>query len=366
MRDTSALDAESHICVPGNRCNMGSSTTGIFRDDGSEVKNPAAFFASGEITETFYNKIGTVIKYPMPYAKLPSKGKGKGKISGKPAQGGSASWENDAECSRWGDFYKGHGGHIHDHNPIGSKGHSSKGKGKDRSAPSNRKGSGRGASTHHPASHLPYKGIGQSKSSRGPDKQSRRHRRESSDPDKIDFDSISCADHSEQCNLIKTFSREQAREWLDEQKRLRQKQGAPFPLKWPLPTDSAKHGGPDLESTDHFEPVKTWKSVSSRIHDSEFPGKAFCPGCWHKFPVGRDLAPVETRVIQHIEAKVWIEEESRPRVPLHPSAATWCHITAHRISIDGPDTPSHQPRDSRGDRPSHPVFSNPNLGYSAR
>ena len=84
------------------------------------------------------------------------------------------------------------------------------------------------------------------------------------------------------------------------------------------------------------------------------------------FPAGPDLGDIETRVIQHIEAKVWIEEDTRPRVPLHPSAATWCHITADRISIDGPDTPPHQPRDSRGDRPSHPVFSNPNLGYSAR
>jgi hypothetical protein len=61
----------------------------IYRDDGSEIKNPAAFFASGEVTETFYNKYGTVIKNPMAYAKLgTSKGKGKGRISGQPATGG--------------------------------------------------------------------------------------------------------------------------------------------------------------------------------------------------------------------------------------------------------------------------------------
>ena len=367
LRDVRALDPESYACVSGQRCRIFSedTTTGIFREDGTEVMNPAAFFASGVITETFRNKFGTIIKNPIAYAKLSIKGKskGRGKIPGKPAQDGSKSRENDDECARWGVFYKERGGHTRDHNPIGSKGHSSKGKSKDRSAPSNRKGSGRGASTHHPASHLPNKGIGKSQSSRGSDKQSRRHRRESSDPDKIDFDSISCADHSEQCNLIKTFSREQAREWLDEQKRLRQKQGAPFPLIWPLPTESAKHGGPDLESTDHFEPVKTWKSVSSRIHDVEFPGKAFCPGCWHKFPEGRDLGPIETRVIQHIESKIWDEDEESPRIPLHPSPAAWCHITANRISIDGPDTPSHQtdPGMSRGG-----IFADPSLGFTIR
>ena len=361
LRDFSALDPESWACVSGQHCKMFSedTLTGIFRQDGTEVKKPAAFFASGEITEIFRNRYGTIIKNPIAYAKLSTKGfkgKSKGKVSGKPAQDGSKSQQNDDECAQW------RGGHARDHNPIGSKGHSSKGKSKDRSDPSGRKGSGRGASSHHSNSHLPHKGIGQSKSSRS-DKQSRRHRRESSDPDNIDFDSISCADHSDQCNLIKTFSREQAREWLDEQKRLRKKQGAPFPLIWPLPTDSAKHGGPDLESTDHFEPVKTWKSVSSRIHDVEFPGKAFCPGCWHKFPEGRDLGPIETRVIQHIESKICHEDEESPWIPLHPSPAAWCHITAYGISVDGPDTPSHQ---TNPGMPRGGIFADPSLGFTIR
>ena len=372
MRDFSALDPESWACVPGQHCKMFSedTLTGIYRYDGTEVKNPVAFFASGVISETFYNRYGTIIDNPIAYAKLSTKGfkgksKGKGKVSGKSARDGSKTQQNDDECAQW------RGGYARDpraridprtgHIPIGSKGHPSKGKGKDRPDPPGRKGTGRGASTHHSNSHLPHKGIGQSKSSRS-DKPPRRHRREPPEPDYIDFDSISCAEHADQYNLIKTFSQEEAQAWLDEQRLLRKRQGAPFPLKWPLPTETAKHGGPDLDSMHHFEPAQTWKSVSAKIYDSEFPGQAFCPGCWHKFSIGRELAPVETRVIQHIESKIWDEDADRPWIPLHPSPAAWCHITANRISIDGPDTSPHHPEPgtTRGG-----IFANdPSLGFS--
>ena len=143
---------------------------------------------------------------------------------------------------------------------------------------------------------------------------------------------------------------------------LRKQQGASFPLKWPLPTESAKNGGPNLDSMHHFELAQTWKSVRAKIYDSQFPGQAFCPGCWHKISIGRDLAPVEDRVIQHIESKIWDEETDRPWIPLHPSPAAWCHLTANRISIDGPDTSSHHPApgSTRGG-----IFAgDPSLGFS--
>jgi len=240
MRNLSALDADAHICIPGDRC----------KDKGHWQQQ---------------------------------------QVSGQRATGGKGNWANDAECVQWKGYYKGHGGHNYDHNPIGSKGYyyDDKGKGKDRSAPSHRKGSGRGSSSHNPASHLPNKGTGKGQPSRGSAKHSRRRRLDSSDSDEIDLESMFCADHFAQCYLIKEFSSEQAREWLSSQKLLRLKQGLKFPLFWLLPNDAGKNSGsPDIESTEHFEPVKTWTSVTSRIRDVtfyDFPGQDVCPGCWHKF-----------------------------------------------------------------------------------
>ena len=123
---------------------------------------------------------------------------------------------------------------------------------------------------------------------------------------------------------------------------LRKQKGAPFPLKWPLPTESSsKHGGPDLESTDHFEWAQTWKTVKAKIFDPKFPGTAFCPGCWKKISlngIGADLSLVEDRVIHHIESKIWDEDMDPPRAPLHPSPAAWCHLTADRIANESPDS----------------------------
>jgi len=218
--------------VPGQHCKTQSepTITGIFRHDGSEIQNALAFFAGGKVTETFYNRYGAVINNPLAYAaktlqfstkNFKGKIKGKGKASGKlrdqiHGQKGSKTDQNDYECGHWRDTWadvwadaeqvwqeasdpwpkidprkKGHA-------PIGSKGHPGKGKGKDRPDPPDRKGSGRGSSTHS-NSHPPHKNIGQSKSSR-PDKRPRRHRRGSSEPDDyIDVETISCAEYNEQC-----------------------------------------------------------------------------------------------------------------------------------------------------------------------
>jgi hypothetical protein len=355
--------------VLGKHCKTQSepTITGIFRHDGSEIQNALAFFAGGMVTETFYNRFGAVINNPLAYAaktlqfstkNFKGKIKGKGKASGKlrdqiHGQKGSKTDQNDYECGHWRDTWadvwavaeqvwheasdpwpkidprKGH-------TPIGSKGHPGKGKGKDRPDPPDRKGSGRGSSTHSNS----HKNIGQGKSSRS-DKRSRRHRRGSSEADDyFDFETISCAEYNEQWDRLKTLSQDEAQSWLDEQQMLRKQQEAPFPLKWPLPTESSKHGGPNLDSTHHFERAQTWKSVRAKIFDSQFPGTAFCPGCWHRFAIGPDLSPVEDRVIQHIESKIWDEDMDPPWVPLHPSPAAWCHLTANRISNDGPDTGS--------------------------
>merc|ERR1719487_2451140 len=62
---------------------------GIYKADGSRVKNPQAFFKSGRVTEKFYTVTGQLVKNPLAYAKVSRKGGGKGmrKGGGKGAQG---------------------------------------------------------------------------------------------------------------------------------------------------------------------------------------------------------------------------------------------------------------------------------------
>jgi hypothetical protein len=67
-------------------------------------------------------------------------------------------------------------------------------------------------------------------------------------------------------------------------------------------------------------------------------------------------------VIQHIESKIWDEDMDPPWVPLHPSPAAWCHLTANRISIDGPDTGSHHP--DSGWAPGGIFAGDSSLGFS--
>ena len=135
MRNLSALDADTHICIPGDRC----------KDKGHWQQQQAS-------------------------------------------SGGKGNWANDAECAQWRSHYERHGGYNYDHNPIGSKGYyyDDKGKGKDRSAPSRPKGSGRGSSSHNPAPHPP-KGSGRGPSSHNPVPHSHRRRAGSPDANEIDL-----------------------------------------------------------------------------------------------------------------------------------------------------------------------------------
>jgi hypothetical protein len=377
-RHISALNPETWECVPGKECKTENepNISGIYRFDGTEVHHPLKFFSSLKIIEPFYNRYGVPIENPIAYAAkslqlstqdFKGKIKGQGKHSGKkgqdfkgksPAHKGSRSDQNDFACRNWptSDVWadaaqvwqeaserktwpisepwpsgklidpkrKGKGWE----DPIGAKGRSGKGKGKTwPDPPPNRKGSGRSSST-----------ISNSRTS-----VKQEHPRDPSEADDpLDFESLNCKDYNERWDWLKTLAPEEAESWLGEQETIRRQKGAPFPLKWPLPTKASPlHGGPDLESTAHFELAQTWKTAKDKIWNSRFPGIAFCPGCWKKISLkGIELDPslVEDRVIAHIESKIWDENMSPPQVPLHPSPATWCHLTADRIANLSPDS----------------------------
>ena len=363
------------ICLPGKECKTENydNISGIYRANGTEVFDPLRFFSSGQIFEPFYNKYGIPIDNPFAYAAkslqlsvhdFKGKIKGSGKHSGKkglgykgknPSHKGSRSEQNawpspDVWASAELDWQEASWPSSHSHestqeiepprtkskidpkrkgkgwiDPIGSKGRFGKGKGKILpDPPLNRGGGGSRRSS--------------STSNRAPAKQERTRVPEVIDL--LDIESPTFSDYHDQWHRIKSFTQEEAASWLSEAESRAELTETSFPLKWPLPTKAAAHGGPDTGSRAHFEMAHTWKTATDKIFWGAFPKSAFCPGCWKSISLKNiedDPSQVEERVISHIESKIWTEHESRPQVPLHPSPATWCHLIADRIANQSPD-----------------------------